>query len=333
MKYTEMEYKNLLQEYCTEKGYPQSVAEKYLLKEYIYQKDLLNDNEDTNIIQMLSDLIVKEMCCKSNNYKYLLDRRRYLVGFYEWAKKKGLINWNPFESNLLQPKILLHKRIADLDLVVFDDKDIELLCEKIVINKPLYEMLIRIFYERVETIQQFLSLTMSDINFEKKMIKINDNWKHFSKQTFNSIEEYIQMKSFTVIPSHKGMYELEMKEFENRLYKVIIKRKNQEITLDEYKKMNNRYISNKFKDISSIAGYRIIPENLFKSGFISYVYKRCGEDKTKFLDLFVGVENTRSNSMVTKILEEYAKEYGIIKKGKEIRKTFAIYALKSKYVN
>lgn len=332
-RYNTEEYRTLITEFCDYKNYTKAQRSKSLLKDCVLEKDLLNDNEDEqDLIQVLSNLIVKELCANSMNYSYLLEQRSYLVAFYEWCIQiKKIFSWQPFDSIFLSPKILLHEMSHYVELAVFDDAMIEELCNKFVYNRPIYELLIRSFYEGIPSVTKFLSIKCSHINFETNRIAIDGEEREFSERYMQVVRAYLDTTTFDVTLNDQIRYTKKMISFNDYLFKKVCKVDGESVKEENFIQNSKKTITEYFNTISKIFSSKVNAIILYKSGFINYVYHRCNKDKNLLLDLFVHVVEERSNKFIGRKLEEYAKDYGIHKSNKYIRNEYSLYVMKSKF--
>ena len=187
-------------------------------------------------------------------------------------------------------------------------------------------MLMRMFYEGiVETVTQLVNLNLDSVNLQEQYIIVNDNKKVLSDRLTEVIKQYLSMDYITVVKS-ASEYNVELVTLDNMFMKVSNLRKNSVL---EYSATNvQKTISMYFDKISLLLDMKIDASSLYKSGFINYVYERCGQNKAILLGLFTGSASLK----IGKSLEDYANEYGLKNtKNKDIRRNYLLYVMKSKF--
>lgn len=320
MKYTIEQYKQLIKEYCEEMNCAPNI-QRALNKENIYKSDILN-NDDQDLMTVLSGIILG-MSKRSKTYDSLKWNKQVIANFIFWCYNKKLIDFNPFDDRRLQAKFLLGLLKDSLDIKLYTPEDIEniISCLKQDSMHPIYEVLIRLFYEGIPTNEYLIGIKNAD--FKNNIIQ-NDSIKiNISKELQKAILCYKDLKE--VDGAKRTIYLYEQNDM--LIKTATIKKECPEF---DKKKFQINISSNYFnKNISRIVGYSVYPKDLYVSGFVNYFKKITNNDEELFYNTFLGLKNMRPDSLLLKQLSDIQYEYnGIREPGHQIRERVMMYIKK-----
>lgn len=314
MKYTKEQYKAWINQFCDEKDYPDNIRKK-LLNEDILKADILN--EDIDIIGTLSELIIKG----GKTYQTLRGNRAYFNNLMKWFYQKKMISVNPFdkEDDRLSSKDLRERFKEKLDLRTYKTHEVEKMISKVRMHleePDMCELLIRLFYEGVPSINFLGNIRNSDIEGNK--IKNKDINITMSPDLTNIVKIYQDLEE---IKTPKITYSLITQE--DRLIKYA---GNQVAGGYDNRRFQVRISSNYFNQkISKAVGYKVYPRDLFFSGFINY-FKSQVKNKDEFYNTFFGVVSDRIDKYTMERLSEAMFQYNGTKIiGWKIRENCLIY--------
>ena len=221
---------------------------------------------------------------------------------YKICISKGYTDYNPFDSMKLETKSIYKVTEKNVYITPFDlEEGINKLK-----NKDIGACIIRFFYEGIHEVQDLYSLTMDQLDLENRKIYFSEYSMDISEDLYQSIKTYLDtwvMDSFKLT-----------RPFENSFVKV-----------NQYKSTTNfsGNFSNTVSRFISGAGFKKI--HLYGSGFINYLYKKCGSIE-KMDELFYADDKVRGLiSALCSEIETYGKEYGLSLEGKYIRFRYRSY--------
>ena len=342
--YTSQQYLKLIEDFCEWKGFTDK-QKAYLLRPNVYERNLFDLKPDEYKKLLLN------MCGKSQNSQYLLENKCYLNNFLEWAVENGYMKSNPFET---EPELSINELIkAQIELLNMDilyPEDIRKIMEKIPYNKNYYGMLIYGFYEGICNAKEFSRIQVSDIDFDKNIIRLDKRVFEGSKTLFSYIKGYIKETEYVRIryrSDHSGDplsidYIYLIKVGDNLIKNNLYKRKNESeyienIDIEKNKVMIQKRISKDIKTLQKtleLYGYKNIElsiDMINKSGFINFARKQLHEyNDAEFCELFIGTDSSKKNEWCQK-LEKIGRRFGETVKGHVIRRNYRLYIMRSKY--
>lgn len=221
---------------------------------------------------------------------------------YKICIAKGYTDYNPFDSFKLETKSIYNSIEKNVYITPFElEEGINKLK-----NKALGACIVRFFYEGIREVQDLYSLTMDQLDLEKRKIYFSEYTMDISEDLYKEIKIY---QDTWVIDNFKLT-----QPFENSFVKV-----------NQYKGTTN-YLNNFANTASrfiSGAGFKKI--HLYGSGFINFLYKKCGSIENMD-ELFYADDKVRGLvSALCNQIEMYGKEYGLILNGKYIRYRYKSY--------
>ena len=310
--YSVEEYKDML------KRFVETAPEcSILYSELFWSKDLFSMNLDE-----MKYYIVNEVLSNSDSLKYLQNMRNKMSRFYEWAVKEKKIKYNVWETDEYLYSIFVEEMIDRMDIKVWYEEDIESLIAKFRENKPFYEMLIRGFYEGIESGAEFARIRVQDIDFDSNTIHMQNKEFKMSDKLSKVVNQYIYYEDWN------DMYATE--QCQDRLIKT------SKLTSEEKYDMNARtFISYTLKKISDTYGIKISAQDLTASGFINYAHARCVYEHKS--DLFFIKMFELGAAVVDRRLENkikiFATDYGFTcnKQSQLLRMRFYPYVYHGKW--
>lgn len=221
---------------------------------------------------------------------------------YKICIAEGYTDYNPFDSLKLETKSIYNAAEKNVYITPFElEEGINKLK-----NKELGACIIRLFYEGIREVQDLYNLTMDQLDLENRKIHFSGYTMDISEDLYQEIKTYLDtwvMDSFKLT-----------RPFENSFVKV-----------NQYKSTTN-YLNNFTNTASrfiSGAGFKKI--HLYGSGFINFLYKKCGSTE-KMDELFYADDKVRGLiSALCNEIEMYGKEYGLSLNGKYIRFRYRSY--------
>lgn len=310
--YSVEEYKDILKRYV--EIAPES---SILYSELFWSKDLFAMNVDE-----MKHFIVDEVLANSDSLKYLQNMRNKMSRFYNWAVDEKIIKYNVWETDEYLYSIFVEAMINRMDIKVWYEEDIESLIAMFSDNKPLYEMLVRGFYEGIESGAEFARIRIQDIDFNSNTIHMPNKEFKMSDKLSKVINQYIYYEDWI------DMYAIE--QYQDRLLKT------SKTTVDERYDMNTRtYISATLKKLSDIYNIRINAQDLYASGFVNYAHERCVyEHKSdlffaKMFELGAAVVDRRLENKINRFATDYG--FSCNKQSQLLRMRFYPYVYHSKW--
>lgn len=191
------DYEGLLMEYCDYAEFKDK-QRGFLLKPYIYEKDLFHLN-----VAEYSRLILNDMCGLggtrgSKNPSYLYENFIYIKNFFQWCVEKGITQSNPYlEFEELSYKNLVYQMIEKTEVVVIYDKDVDTLADRAAVNRELYELVVRLLYAGL-TLREIGGLRISDLDRVKCGILLKDRTVECPGAVFDAADRYLQVDEFQV---------------------------------------------------------------------------------------------------------------------------------------
>lgn len=320
-KYSVEQYKEFLDAFTSEPGY-KNYRQKIYKKEF-WNKDLfiLNDTE-------MKCFLVDEVLVRSKSLKYLQDIRHALSLFFQWSVDKGIIAHNVWEEEEYTYEVFMEYMLSKMEITVFYEEDIKKIEESMKINIPLFCMLIRLHYEGIERTVDVLNIRLSDINFEEKCIKYGDNRIKISDSLAASIQQYMKITSFEYYDRWGNLLERKLYQFENHL----IKSPDSNCDEDSYNQNMKKTINYYFKIISNMCKLNVSQKDLFASGFVNYVKRKCdeeGKNDLYLVNIFRICSKVRFQNKITNFAKEYGMPWNLY--SSQLRQKFYPYVIKSRY--
>lgn len=275
---------------CEEAGI--SLKSKLLLK--LSESDLSSMTDD-DWLRFFTDM-------KIDNTQTIRSTRSAMIKLYDHCISKGVINYNPFDSaKLTQENILFVAQndiyISPLELKIGIDK---------VKNKDLGNCLLRMLYEGIRERIDLYNLKLDQIDLVNKIITFPDHVINMSNDLYESILIYNDTWKY-----HKSSF---IRAYPNSFVKI-----------RDYKLTENNYDAFESMVARMIGQAEIKQVHLYGSGFINFLYKKCGSIK-KMDELFYADDSVRGLIInLCDEIEAYGKEYGLNKEGKYIRYDFKGY--------
>ena len=237
-----------------------------------------------------------------DNQQTINIRRAAISKLYHFCILKGLTDYNPLDSIKLTSKNILN---AVANNVYITPAELEQGINKLK-NKEVGACIIRILYEGVNETQDLYNVKFKDVDLENRQIHIPEFTINMSDDLYKSVVTYNEtwkMGRFQLINAYDGSF-----------IKVI----SYKTSVDYYSNfinMSSRFISG--------AGFKKI--HLYGSGFINFLYRKCGSID-KMDELFYADDKVRGLiSNLCEEIEEYGKEYGLNLEGKYIRFRYKSY--------
>lgn len=332
MLYSKEQYETWIKKFLDCKEYTRADVRNILLNDSVLEADLFND-ETQDIVSVLAELIVDKMCRNCQSYQVLQMKRMYVKMFYEWAVGQEDIKvytspfWDEEDSDgtTLAPRPLFFRLIEKDETVVINDEVIQSILKKITINRAVYEFIIKMFYYGyVKDYVELSSIRSEDVHLAEKYMIVSGNRRVFSEEMAECIRAYLDTKSI-VVESGKGTKTVNVKVIEDRLYRLTQKTKGETYNENTFKAS----LKTRFMQISDMAGFTVRADGLYHFGFVNYVRKELLNDRL-FQELFFEVAHSRAKRGLSgaKGLEQYAKEFGMKKQTKFIRRDCQFYAIK-----
>lgn len=309
INYNSDEYKKLIEEFCSYKGYTENQA-SFLLRPIVYTKDLFN------LIPYQYAKLIIEMCGfdgdegsrGTKNPQYLRENLSYINQFFEWCKnEKNIIHGNPFHDlDTLSYKNLLFQVIEKMDIAVLYDDTIDMMVDKIELNKSLLEMIMRLFYEGIKNPKELAGIKIDNIDFVHMKIKLEDRVIKCSSKLMMSIKSYMKEKEFYSKKKNSNNVEnLAFTSYENYLIKLVVKRESDlEIdNEDNYIRATALRIGRYLKTIN------LNYIDLNRSGFINAIRREFTTyNDEEFCNIFIGDE--KINTGIVRKLKKVMSGYG-----------------------
>lgn len=319
-KYTAKQYEEFITEFTTEKP----VYKTILCREIYYNRDLFSMN-----ITEMKHFIVDEMLINSDNLRYLQIVRNALKIFYDWCVDKKILSVNVWCSEPYEYAVFADYKMDKMDLTVYYDEDIEDIVNSVPANenKPLFEMIIRAFYEGMDSMTNFVRVKKPDIDFDNNCIYFDCRKINISEKLSEAIKKYLSMEDYSVGNS-------KMVNYKDYLFKVKddVAIGDDESYFLKVMDRNRRYVEN----ISQFYGKKVNLKGISASGFINYVKKRCDAElrnQNYFLRIFeIGIYGRSENKKFMNLIVDYAMDFGYKKSQSNLlRIKYYPYVKKSKY--
>lgn len=338
-----MDKMDILNAYVEENRLPQGKSTR-LSCELAARFDFENCT-DSQLIDLVIGLSEEE------NYDYFLSTIQTVKDYYNWCIEHGYTNFNPFESpemlNVDRMSYEFLKRSTSRVITYDDMESILATLDTQDLSKhyiALFKVLFLGCYEGAfRTLSDMVKLKITDIDFNNHTIKRNRDgeWWKISDELVAYMLDY---RKFLGYKERNGF---EYKRYKDNFVFCSSKSKYEDDNDYNNKVANSlRQYDLKFKHIlSKKFSYKISLENLFKSNFVQYVYKRLAEDGYDadeyytyifMLDHEMGkVNNVLLKNIVDELLRKYFKEYGLESKDRgwrtRQRKMFYLMARKSEH--
>jgi len=343
-KYTVEDYKKMIEDFCNYKKYTDK-QKAFLMKPYIYEKDLFNLK-----VKEYVDLIIEDMCGKTKSMQYLMENISYLNQFFEWCVNNGYTFINPFaEFDALSQKMLINTLIEKKDIKILYKEDIRNIIKDIEYNKNYYGMLVYGFFEGIRNAKEFANIKLTDVNFDENTIRFKNRVFHGSELLFSYINGYINDNVYIKVRVSKDKVLLDQLRLMS-VHGLLIKSKiNETMDLQKYietfnedkKVVLQKIISKDVRDIIphllSINGTYgskyddINIDLLHKSGFVNFARRQLyNYSDTNFCKIFVEYDDYKNDEWC-KILQEISEKFGDKLKGTDVRKIYRPYIMSSIY--
>jgi integrase len=267
------------------------------------QKKLFAEIAEKDFLLMTEDDWLKVFVNLGFDNQQTINIRRSAVGrLYDLCISKSLTDYNPMESIKLTSRNVLS---AVKNNVYITPEELEQGINKLK-NREIGAGILRILYEGVNEIQDLYNLKSRDVDWENRQIHMPEFTLHMSEDLYRAAAAYDEtwkMGRFQLVNAYDGSF---------------IKVVSYKTSVDYYSNfinMSSRFISG--------AGFKKI--HLYGSGWINFLYKKCGS-VDKMDELFYADDKVRGLiSNLCEEIEEYGKEYGLNLEGKYIRFRYKSY--------
>ncbi len=284
-----MDYHRLI-ELCKESGIE---LQKKIIAE-ISKKDIFSMTDE--------DWLILFAMMGFDNIQTMNKTRAAASKLYKFCISKGYTDYNPFDSVKLESKNIIASAEKNIYITSMElERGINGLN-----NKDIGECYIRLFYEGVKEVQDLYNLTLDQIDLKNRRINFSEYSIDMSMELYHSVKACLNtwvMDNFQLI-----------QPYENSFVKVN-RYKNTTDFLNNFTNTASRFISG--------AGFKKV--HLYGSGFINFLYKKCGSVE-KMDELFYADDKVRGYMIaLCDEIENYGKEYGLFLEGKYIRFRYRSY--------
>lgn len=327
-RYTPDEYKEMVSSFIR----INKTAAQALNKEIVWNSDIFNMSREE-----LIDFIIYKICGNPKSIKYVLNQKNKLSLFLDWCVKNNYISSNHLRDEEFDDEAFIFKSIEAMDITVFYDDTVERLIDKLQLNHTFYELLIRGFYEGIRTIDDFIQLKYSDVDFKNHTVYTNGKHRKMSGRFFDLLAQYKKCHTWESCRTRKDFISDNNKiniQDMNQYGDYIIKIKDiTDLTDDLYTSRMTSFIGKYFVRISQYAGYNVSADMLYISGFVNYVKEVCDREN-KPVEYYIRLFYVRLNERGFTRIKDLADEYGfstINTTPLEIRRKCLPYIVKGKY--
>lgn len=292
-RYSVLEYRQFFDEFTQE--YPN--YRKNIFRPLFFEEDLFTMNVDE-----MKYFLVDKVCANSRSLKYMQDNRNILSKFFGWCEKRGIIPFNVFESQEYALSVFLEYMVEKMHTVPIFEEEIREVVLGLDQDQALAEVLIRGFFEGIESIADFVRLQAQEVDFEQETILYRGQKRKMSEAFFHALKIYRENLKKDACTKNRGEWK----------YLLFYLSKGGRGEFDEEKYLRNqaKNIKRFLEKISRLSACELMPERLFVSGFLHFVKKKCREEGRDDV-YFVRIFRCGYNTQYYKWIEIYAKEYGM----------------------
>lgn len=327
-RYTPEEYKEMVLEFIR----TNKTAAQALNKEIVWASDIFDMSREE-----LVDFVIYKICGNPKSIKYVLNQKNKLSLFLDWCVGKGYISSNHLRDEEFDDEAFIFKTIEAMDITVFYDDTVERLIDSMRLNKVFYELLIRGFYEGIRTIDDFIRLKYSDVDFDNLTICTGGICKQMSHRFFELLRQYKSCYAWEVCWTRKEYIGNDNKisvQYMSQYKDYIIKIKEIDGLTDElYKSRMAAIVGKYFIRISQYAGYSVSADMLYISGFVNYIKGICDREN-KPVEYYIKLFYVRLNQRGFTRIKDLSDEYGFSAGNTaplEIRRKCLPYIVRGKY--
>lgn len=280
--------------------------------------------------QEMLGFICHEGCGKHYNLEYQLTLFYALGRLFRWVYGQGIIQKDIFQTEELSLNVFIDYASSELPIRVYEDQDIYQICESFTINQDLFSVLLLLLYEGVfDKKLDMLQLKMEDISWDERKITVRGKDHAISSELISHMRAYRSTKVYEWQWKYGINRETQLMDYEDYFFKIP-----HTDSLEDYMYIENMrtVFAGYFKAIDKLVGYHVNYVDIFASGFVHWVKRRCESEKKNtwyFLNIFQIYPQVSFRSEISR----FAKEYGIDrwKYAYKLRLRYYPYIVKSKY--
>lgn len=316
-------YKELIEAYCNEKGFYQTDQSKFVMKPCIYNKDLFNltPYELGNLVLEMVGLDPDRS--QSRTSAYFMTNYWHIVNFFDWCVEKNYIPFNPYRElgETLSSDNLLYQLSEQVNIKLIYSDDIPKYINNIEYNKELYELIVRLLYDGVSSNRELASIKLHDICGDR--LSVNGRQIALTYDTVAAINKYISTNVFYLAKVGKWLEEQPYITHKEYLFKKPEKYYIPNLEDEKYIKSNANAIGNYLKRID------LTYIDVFRSGMIDKLRKEFSYlSDAEFCSLFTSTG--RTDVGVARKIKSIITIFGKTRTNTELDNCFP-YILKSKY--
>lgn len=240
--------------------------------------------------------------------------RTLYTGFYRWCIEKGYTdNRNPFEERvLLAPDMLAGAMAKKGGLYYYDERAIDMLCERFARNSVLTEVLIRCFYEGFSSYDELIHLQRDQLDLKHQRVRLEKRRIRISRRLAFLFEKLL--KGEVWLAEGRNGYQLRrLEEGDVFLFRIA----------KDTDANRKQFLKRRLEKISECAGRKVTAKLLYQSGLLQVVRKACGYHEERLIRVLYKDKNKKTNFVLDKIL----KEKGYLITGSRVRYMFKPYML------
>ncbi len=292
-RYSVLEYREFLNQFTQE--YPN--YRKNIYRPLFWEEDLFTMN-----VEDMKSFLIDKVCANSRSLKYMQDNRIILSKFFGWCESRDIIPFNVFESQEYALGIFQEYMIERMDTVPIYGEEVERVISGIHTDRELSEVLIRGFFEGIESIADFVRLRGHDVDFEEETLLYRGVRRKMSPEFLRAVRAYWEASGTEAQDGKARTHDY--------LLRALSRSGGEGKDEEQYRRNQAKNVRRCMSRISVKSACELTPERLYVSGFLEFVKKKCREEGRDHV-FFVHIFRCGYETKYHKFIEIYAKEYGM----------------------
>ncbi len=233
---------------------------------------------------------------KINNISTLNAYRTRLRQFWDWLEKKGLAGENPFRNRVrLDADTLAAYMARRVELCYYDDSLVERVMENLREDEKYTELVIRAFYEGIGGVQELAYLRRDQLDFGRGEIRLG-NRRMLMSPRLSRLLQWICAPEAAQELSRAGGRGLTYQRLCQEDALVFPCSRDSERNRKQYLQRKLERVQRELK----LPGFTA--RRLYLSGLLQYLYKACGQDQERFVNLLSGHKGKHENRELQEIV-------------------------------